>query len=62
VRTSIRSATATPRISSKAGVNLRLIQEYLGHTSPRTTAIYTHLTREIRDAALSPINDLMTRS
>jgi site-specific recombinase XerD len=46
----------------EAGVNLRLIQEYLGHTSPRTTAIYTHLTREIRDAALSPINDLMTRS
>ena len=46
----------------EAGVNLRLIQEYLGHTSPRTTAIYTHLTREIRDAALSPINGLMTRS
>ncbi len=45
----------------EAGVNLRLIQEYLGHTSPRTTAIYTHLTRELHDAALSPINDLMAR-
>ncbi len=45
----------------EAGVNLRLIQEYLGHTSPKTTAIYTHLTRELHDAALSPINDLMTR-
>jgi len=45
----------------EAGVNLRLIQEYLGHTSPRTTSIYTHLTREIRDAALSPINHLMAR-
>ncbi len=43
----------------EAGVNLRLIQEYLGHTSPRTTAIYTHLTRELRDAALEPINGLM---
>lgn len=46
----------------EAGVKLPLIQEYLGHSSPRTTSIYTHLTREIRDAALTPINDLMVRS
>jgi integrase/recombinase XerD len=44
------------------GVNLRLIQEYLGHSSPRTTALYTHLTREIRDAARDPINRLMQRN
>jgi site-specific recombinase XerD len=44
------------------GVNLRLIQEFLGHSSPRTTAVYTHLTREIRDAARDPINRLMQRS
>jgi site-specific recombinase XerD len=43
------------------GVNLRLIQEYLGHSSPRTTELYTHLTREIRDAALDPINRLVLR-
>jgi site-specific recombinase XerD len=46
----------------EAGVNLRLIQEYLGHTSAKTTAIYAHLTREIRDAALEPINGLMPRN
>ena len=28
----------------EAGVNLRIIQLYLGHASPQTTAIYTHLT------------------
>ncbi len=45
----------------EAGVQLQLIQEYLGHSSPRTTAIYTHLTRKIRDAALDPINSLVER-
>ena len=45
----------------EAGFNLRLIQDYLGHTSPKTTAIYTHLTRDIRDSALQPINGLMQR-
>lgn len=44
------------------GVNLRIIQEYLGHSSLRTTAVYLHLTREIRDAARDPINRLMQRS
>jgi integrase/recombinase XerD len=43
------------------GVNLRLIQDYLGHSSLRTTAVYLHLTREIRDAARDPINRLMQR-
>jgi site-specific recombinase XerD len=43
------------------GVPLQLIQEYLGHSSPRTTALYTHLTREIREAARDPVNRLMQR-
>lgn len=46
----------------EAGVTLQLIQEYLGHKSARTTTIYTHLTRELRDAAVEPINDLMPSS
>lgn len=45
----------------EAGVALQLIQEYLGHKSPRTTTIYTHLTRELREAALEPIHGLMAR-
>jgi integrase/recombinase XerD len=43
----------------EAGVNLRLIQDYLGHRSPRTTALYTHLTREVRATATDPLNQLM---
>lgn len=43
------------------GVNLRLIQSYLGHRSPRSTALYTHLTREVRERARRPIERLMAR-
>ncbi len=33
-------------------LNLRLIQAWLGHSSPKTTAIYTHLTRKAEERAL----------
>jgi integrase/recombinase XerD len=33
------------------GVNLRVIQLWLGHRSPSTTAIYTHLTRKAEELA-----------
>jgi integrase len=38
---------------------LRLIQAYLGHSSPQTTAIYTHLTQRADDRAAGAINQLM---
>ena len=40
------------------GVPLRAIQSYLGHSSPRTTALYTHLTTRVHDAAWGPLNAL----
>ncbi|MCA1617620.1 MAG: tyrosine-type recombinase/integrase, partial [Acidobacteria bacterium] len=43
----------------EAGINLRLIQDHLGHRSPRTTALYTHLTREVRATITDPLNHLM---
>lgn len=44
----------------EAGVNLRLIQEYLGHSSPKTTCIYTHLTTQAQISARQTIDKLMS--
>jgi integrase/recombinase XerD len=43
----------------EAGINLRIIQENLGHRSARTTQLYTHLTQEMKDAIAKPLNQLM---
>jgi len=43
----------------EAGVNLRIIQAYLGHCSPNTTAIYTHLTRKAEVPAVTAINKVL---
>jgi site-specific recombinase XerD len=41
------------------GVDLRIIQGYLGHCSPKTTSLYTHLTPEVRRATRDPVERLM---
>lgn len=43
----------------EAGVNIRLIQEYLGHSSIQTTMIYLHLTSASHERASAVINKLM---
>ena len=43
----------------EAGVNLRIIQDNLGHGSARTTQIHTHLTCEVRVTLTDPLNQLM---
>ena len=43
----------------EAGVNLRLIQQYLGHSSIQTTMVYLHLTTVSHEQARDRIEELM---
>jgi integrase/recombinase XerD len=54
---SLRHSYATHLL--EAGANLRLIQQYLGHSSLNTTMVYLHLTTASQEQAVSRIERLM---
>ena len=43
----------------EAGVDLRFVQEYLGHSDPRTTMIYTRLINKSLPDPVNIINQVM---
>ena len=54
---SLRHSDATHLL--EAGVNLRLIQQYLGHSSLQTTMLYLHLTTASQEQGVARIETLM---
>jgi site-specific recombinase XerD len=45
----------------EGGTDIRYIQQFLGHSSIKTTTIYTHLSKSAVDKIESPLDKLVNR-
>jgi site-specific recombinase XerD len=56
---SLRHSFATHMM--EAGIQLRLIQQHLGHANPNTTAVYTHLIDPIVQDGVKMVNGIVDK-
>ena len=57
-RSSAKPNSEVVRSEIVGGVDLRYIQNFLGHESTRTTQIYTHITKKGIEKIRSPLDNL----